>query len=313
LAWWRGARRNMALRNIAAGMFATSVAFAATTPYFFLDWATARQDIEKEARSVHLGADGFTPRQNLRWYVGAVIPQQVGRTRVTLAAIGILLALWRRKSRQLLLLGFVAAYLMEVSLHPLHWIRWIIPIIPLLMLWAAAALNAVFIELCNRLGLRRHAYAGLLLLGMAYISYGPARAVIALDRLHANPSTRVQAREWIVRNLPPGSRIAQEWYAAALDGTSFDVLRRFSLATGRHVEDYFRAGYRYVNVSDGIDARYFAEPNRYPDEIAFYRELFASQHLLQQFEPSSTRPGPTILIFELHAQASSGVQDKVAP
>ena len=30
------------------------------------------------------------------------------------------------------------------------------------------------------------------------------------------PSTRIEAREWMIQNLPPGTRIAQEWYRPVL-------------------------------------------------------------------------------------------------
>lgn len=305
VAWWRQPRRQAEqlsrelLRSMLVGIFVVPLTFAATTPYFFLDYSTTRAGVAAEVPSTHLGADGLSPQENLRWYLLNAIPTTLGGARTVFVIIGVMLALWRGMSRQSLLLGFCGAYIIEVSLHPLHWSHWVIPILPILMFAAAAALGAAVVELCGRLKLPRGAYASLLFVGTMVLSYEPACDVIRYARQHANPSTRVQAREWVVQNLPPGSRIAQEWYTAALDGTDFNVLTRFSLAADQSVEGYARAGYRYVSVSDGIYRRYFAEANRYPAEVAFYQELFSGQRLLQQFKPSATRAGPTIRIYEL--------------
>jgi len=126
--------------------------------------------------------------------------------------------------------------------------------------------------------------------------------LVLSDVRQASPSTRVLAREWIIRNLPTGSRIAQEWYTAPLVGTDFVVSEQWSLAAGHTVDDYRYDGYSYLVVSSAMYERFLAEPDRYVSEVAFYQTLFAEGCLLQRFEPSATRGGPVIRIYELQGE-----------
>jgi hypothetical protein len=285
--------------GVGAGLLAIAVSFALSTPFLFLDSATALNDLALEARSTHLGADGLSPAGNFSWYLTRAIPLSITWPQATLAALGVALVVWKRQPPQILLLGFVLTFLAGISLSPLHWQRWVIQILPLLALFAAHALDRAFAYLSPRLrptGLaQRVSIATTLLL----ISAWPAYQLILFDVRQASRSTRILAREWVVQNLPAGSRIAQEWYTAPLGGTDFDVLERFSLAEDRTLGDYRRDGYRYLVASSAVYGRYLAEPERYPSEVAFYQALFGEGHLLQQFEPSATRGGTAIRIYEL--------------
>lgn len=285
--------------GICVGFVAIIAAFSLSTPYFFLDFGTASENIRVEARSTHLGADGLSPAGNFWWYLAEAIPNSITWPQMALAAIGVILVVWRRHIRQILLLGFVIVFLVGISLSSLHWQRWLIQILPLLALLAADALNATTKFLSGRFGFEPPVQRGLILSILLLVSACPAYQLALLDIRGANPNTRVLAREWLIQNLPPGSRIAQEWYTAPLAGTDFIVFEQNSVATNRTLEDYYRDGYRYIVVSNSMYGRYLAEPDRYPSEVAFYQELFAKGHLLQQFEPSNIRGGPIIRIYEL--------------
>ena len=287
---------------LAIGLLTVPVAFAASSPYLFLDSAKALANIQTEARSAQLGADGFSPVQNFYWYIGSILPATLGSARVLLALTGAAVALWRRAMPPFILFGFVLLYLIEISLHPLHWAHWVGPLLPVGMLFVAAGLVGTVTLLADRL----HAPAALrtaaVLLAAASLSYTPLCSIIRSDQLRANPSTQVVARLWIIEHLPPGSRIAAEWYTAPLKQTGFDVGVQFSLAN-HSVEDYARSGFRYLLVSSSIYDLYFNEPTRYPTEVAFYRSLPSKCRLLEQLEPSATHGGPTVQVYELPIEA----------
>ncbi len=285
--------------GIGAGLLAIAVAFALSTPFFFLDSATALSDLALEARSTHLGADGLSPAGNFSWYLTRAIPLSITWPQAMSAALGVALVVWKRQPPQMLLLGFVVTFLAGISLSPLHWQRWVIQILPLLALFAAHALDQASTYLSARLRPTPPAQAISIATALLLISAWPVYQLILFDVRQASRSTRILAREWILQNLPAGSRIAQEWYAAPLVGAGFDVLERFSLAEDRTLDDYRQDGYRYLVTSSAIQGRYLAEPERCPSEVAFYQALFAEGHLLQQFEPSATRGGTAIRIYEL--------------
>jgi len=280
--------------DMAAGAVAVLVGFALAAPYFFLDFGSALRDLRIETRSTHLGADGLSPLGNLGWYTGTAIPDSLDWPRGLLALGGLALVLRRPRPKQKLLIGFLAAFLVGISLSPLHWQRWLIPVLPLLGLVAGHALTAIGRQF--RLSLQTSTSITLAMLLL--VSVHPAYQLVLMGIRQSNPSTRVLAREWILVNLPVGCSIAEEAYTAPLAGTGFVVLQKWSLAEWT-VEDYGREGYSYLILSSAMYDRYLAEPERYPSQVSFYTTLFDRGRLLQKFEPSTTRGGPVIRIYEL--------------
>ncbi len=304
--------------NIGAALLASVAGFMLSTPYFFLDFERAVIDISAQAAVTHLGQDGLTQWGNLFWYLTQAIPQSITWLQTLLVMVGILLVLWGRKPKQILLLGFVATFLAEISLLPLHWQRWVIPVLPLLALFVAYALNASITNLPSRLVWNTFTQHAILIVAFLIISAVPAYQLVLLDIREFNPTTRILAREWILQNIPGGSQIAQEWYTAPLspsdfagygqnrhskppEANGFFLFERFSLAQDRELEDYYSEGYRYVVVSSAIYGRYLAEPRRYSVESAFYQKLFSEAHLLKQFDPSLAYGGPVIRVYELES------------
>src|SRR5579859_2082979 len=299
---WRQVTRHGSLRRplleLVVGLLAIAAAFALSTPYFFLDFPVALQSIAAENEASHLGSDGLTPIGNLLYYVTGAIPLDLTWPPAFLAAAGAGLALWRRRLEPLLLLGFVLALLGGASLSALHADRWVIQLLPVLALFAADALETIWLWLSARLRWSQVAQAGVLLSAVALISARPIYQLTLQDIRQASPSTRVLARQWILQNLPAGSRIAEEGYTAPLDNTGLAVKTQDSLATGETLGDYRQQGYRYLVASNQMYGRYFAEPQRYAAETAFYNQLF-KQKLLAKFGPSATQGGPVIRIYDL--------------
>ena len=293
-----------------AGLVMVAVTFAATTPFFFLDFKAAWASVSLEARSTHLGADGLSPPENVLWYLRVAIPSVITWPQAALMAVGVGLVLLRRRPEQLLLLGFAVIFLAGISASALHLKRWIIPMLPVLALLVAYAIT----EIAGWLGGRLRASMVpqlAVVLAVAAVAAWPGYQVVLQDIRHVRDSTRILAREWILENIPAGSRLAEEWYTApSLGGSQIDVYATPSLG-GRSLDEYRQEGYQYLVVSSSLYDRFFAEPERYPEPVAFYRELFAEANLLQRFVPSSTRGGTEIRIYGLDSAETttpSGVE-----
>jgi hypothetical protein len=281
-----------------AGLVMVAVTFAATTPYFFLDFKAAWAGVSGEARGTHLGHDGLSPPENALWYLRAAIPSVITWPQAALVAVAVGLVFLRRRPEQLLLLGFAVIYLAGISLSGLHWKRWIIPILPVLALLVAYAIAEVAGWLSGRLRASMMPQLAVVLAAVAVAAW-PGHQVVLQDIRHSRDSTRILAREWILENIPAGSRLAEEWYTApSLGGSQLDVYTTRYLDE-RSLDEYRQEGYQYLVVSSSVYGRYFAEPERSPETVAFYRELFAEANLLQRFVPSSTRGGPEIRIYGL--------------
>lgn len=282
-----------------AGMVAAFIAFVLSTPYFFLDFSTALENIRLEARTTNLGADGLSPIENFIWYLTSAIPNAISWPQAILATAGSALALQKKHFKQAALLGFSLLYLVGISLSALHWPRWTIQILPILSLFAASAILWITDTMIPLLRLPARWAGVLVFLGAVIVTVQPGYGIIFQDIQQSNPSTRFMARQWMLEHLPPQSKIVQEAYTALLSGTDFQINQKFSMAAGGDLSDYYREGYRYLVVSSRMYNRYFEEPERYPKEVNFYQTLFEQGELLHQFAPSKTIGGPVIRIYRL--------------
>jgi len=286
-------------RGIAAGVGAAVVAFVATTPYFLLDWSTARASLANESTS-HVGHDGLSPIGNLRWYLGNAIPNAISWPVALLAVTGIIVAVaYRRDARRLVLLAGAAAFLVAISASKLHWNRWPLPILPVVVLFAADGLAQLTTAINARVG-RRELASAFAVAGVAIVALWPAKNVIQLDVRESKPSTRVVARQWIEKNVPEDSSVVRELKTAPLDDTDLRWMSRFSLPYGGWTLDRYRLdGFRYFVTNAGISGAYTSQPRRYPAQALLYRELRQQGCLLHVFRPDAHRDGPVIRVYEL--------------
>ncbi|MEI2750223.1 MAG: hypothetical protein V9E88_15870 [Ferruginibacter sp.] len=135
-------------------------------------------------------------------------------------------------------------------------------------------------------------------MGVLLLLAWPLGKTILMDVRDAGPNTRLEARAWMAAHLPPASRLLQESYGAPLDNLSFRLPKPFARSRTRVISSALRnLGYDYVVASSAIYDRYFAEPERYPDEIAFYNQLFATSALVKEFDPAWYESGPVIRIY----------------
>lgn len=332
VAGWEGVRRSGArafretLLPPLVGLLALPTAFALASPYFFLDFETARNSLQGEARATHRGADGLTPAGNLRFYASEAIPSQLGVFGTLLAGLGLLAALRRDAAGARVLASFVLALLLGISASGLHWARWAIPIEPLLALFAAFALDAGVgwaLARAHRDAWRIPVFAAALLALAALPAYKTAREALRASR----PTTRLLARDWLIANLAAASKIAAERGSApllvrqqALDdrldtlprgllqnvafgSTEMGVLLVPSLPSHGTLADYVREGYRYVVTAGVVSGAALRERGLTQDETGFYEELSTRGRELARFDPELTRAGPAIRVWELPSAA----------
>jgi hypothetical protein len=275
------------------------VAFAVTTPYFFLDWSAARASLARESAS-DVAHGGLSPVGNLHWYLGRAIPNAITWPTALLAVTGIVVTLVaRREPRRLVLLTAVTTFMLAISLSNLHWERWPLPILPIVVLFAAEGMAWLTSALGARLG-RTKLSPAFAVTGITLVALLPAKDVIQLNVRESRPSTRVVARQWMEAHVPPGSTVVKELKTAPLDHTNLHWLERDTLTRdGWTLDRYVDDGYRYFVTNSGISSPFTSKPWRYPAQARFYRELRRDGCLLHVFHPDSYRDGPRIRIYEV--------------
>lgn len=292
--------RRKQLLTLVVGLLAIGISFAGSTPYFLLDFPGAWQSLLTEGRSTHPGADGLSRVQNFFWYFGQIARSEYGVAQTLFALIGLGAIIGQRLLLPLSLVGISMIFLAGISLSPLHWLRWALPILPLAALISAHGL----VTSVSRL--RHTAWQSLaqpLLIGLTVAAIAtPGVRSVQLSLQDATPSTRVEARTWLLEQLPADARLIQEPYTALLSNDPRVTNSALSLGTEQTVADYRRAGYTHLVISSYMYERFLAESARYPKEVAFYETLLHQTKVLTTFTPSWWQGGPTIQVYALQAQ-----------
>ncbi|MBV9600226.1 MAG: glycosyltransferase family 39 protein [Chloroflexi bacterium] len=299
------------VRPAALGCAAAVLGFLLTSPYALLDSAALQKTLRAEAETTDVGADGLSPVGNFVWYLTNALPADLTWPAAGLGLLGIVLALATRSPERLHLLGYAAVFLVLISASPLHWHRWSIQILPVLALFCGYAIQ----NLTQRL----RTGGAIALAALALVSIQPGYQLVTYDVQQIATPPAILAREWILANLPRGTRLAVEGYGPPLAGLAYANTDMFTLAEPGGADDYGARGYRYLVVSSAVYDRYFSEPHRYASQVAFYTDLFARGRLVAEFDSPvpapdlfariagaectcalhPTRGGPTIRIYAI--------------
>lgn len=303
--WWQ----------MGIGLLAVPLAFAVSTPYFFIEVARVRGDLTHNLAAQHVGADGLSRLGNLYWYLTVALPDSFAWPQRIAVAVGMGWALWERRVPHLLLAVFCAAFLMGISVSSLHWARWLVPVLPVFAIFSAHGLTASAAYVSRRLRLPPMAHAGLVAAAVLLCVRQPVSELVRMDQLSAGPSTSVLARMWVEENLPVGSAIAYEWdtlppplkpdplgpgtWINRNNGRNLSEISMSKLSVRGTLSFYTRRGYHYLVTSSIMYVNYPAMPEQYPAEAAFYKNLLTSGQLLHQVDPSPSTQGSQIRIYEV--------------
>jgi len=180
--------------------------FLIGTPYALLDHETFffKEDArgflwQLESMKGHLGAEAL----NGWWfYLSKPLPNGLGIVLFALSILGVLLALVRRRQRDIFLVSFPILYFLYVGSWAVVYGRYLIPTLPFLCLLAAALVLFVV----RKVPRPRLVLVCILMLTMAQ----PAWVVVKNDYLLTQTDTRTLAKVWIDENLPDKSRVAMD-------------------------------------------------------------------------------------------------------
>jgi hypothetical protein len=199
------------------------------------------------------------------------------------SALGLGVALARRRRTDLILTSFVVVYFIDLCTLGAHFDRYALPLVP-----ALAALAG---------RLRSLAPVTLLLLVV------PLTWAIRDDRELTKTDTRVVAHAWIERHLPRGARLAADPSLPPLAG--FHVVRlRLPLPQesepdpNRDISRLRNTGVRYAVVTGAVADRVRAARKRYPRETRFYDELSTLTKRLYIVRPDGLA-GPWVAVYRL--------------
>jgi 4-amino-4-deoxy-L-arabinose transferase-like glycosyltransferase len=295
--------RTVAALAAAGGMLA---AFLVAAPYTFIDLPQFVSRVARLSAVYRPVAAGAEPasliylkhlRNALGWIGSAVVLAglAVGLFRV---AVGPSRTYW------LIAVGFPLLYFRFISNQSIVYGRYLLPLLPLLSLLGAAAIVAA-IDGLRHSGLGRRgrtvAVAALTFLAIA----PPAYTSIGFDANAARVWTTEQAYNWILSNVPKGSRVTMESRQILLP----DSYRATYVANLRQkpLDGFAADGAEYLVASSQLYGVYLDDaagaPQKFPQEYAAYMMIFSQTDELARFTPSPSHPGPELRILKIRRPA----------
>jgi 4-amino-4-deoxy-L-arabinose transferase-like glycosyltransferase len=208
-----------------------------------------------------------------------------GRVRWTLAVIFPLVYFWLI-SRQTLVFG-----------------RYLMPLIPFACILASCAVVSG-VSLLRRFDIPRAPRTALITGLTVTALLPPAIQSVGFNMMITRTSTVELAHEWILENVPNGSKIAIETRGLLLEPTSYKTtnvprLVMDSRGPGSY-EQYVEQGYQYLVASSQAFGPAISAPHQQPELFKAYMLLFEQSRELVRFTPSDQHPGPEIRIFALN-------------
>lgn len=267
--------------------------FLAVTPYALLDFTKFWEDtvfhLQYYRSASHPGMEGNT----VEFYLNYLF-KQVGLV-VFLGVIPVIGYIKTRNRTGLILASFAIPYTLYISTLDIRNDRTILIALPIFLIMAADVLNNAWQRLVksNSLHFRRLALALLaafVILSTGYLIYKTSDANIRKTM----PDAREYARQWIEANSPEGTRIAIESYAPFIDPAHYDV-NYFSQLTLNSPDWYSQQGYELLVFSSGQFSRYYADPERYAEQVKLYNALWEQFPEVAHFDQN----GMTIRVYQV--------------
>jgi hypothetical protein len=269
-------------RRVAVSAATAFAAFVAASPYFFVHFGAAVDDVLRVQRDGRRGWLGF---ENDPWTPIAFLDriwEGIGPA-LLIALCGLLIALARRSLADRVLASFVGVYFLTLLPLDAHFDRYVLPLVP-----ALGALAGRF---------RALAPVTLLLLVIPLVwSIRETRPLVKAD-------TRVVAHDWMAQHLTPGVLVAADPSTAPPDDVR--VLKLALPGPGRprdperNVARLRRLNVGYVLVTGAVADRVRRARARYPYENRFYDELARGGDRRFYRRGVGKLAGPWVAVYEL--------------
>jgi hypothetical protein len=329
------ARRRVLAGLLAAGAIALA-GFLVANPYAVLDYHAFHAELVHQSTlsAESQGKLGAPKQGGLLYYLWS-LTWGLGWA-PALAALGGSLVVWRSNRRLgVMLVPAALLFLVFMGLQGRYFGRWLLPIFPLVCLLAAFFVVRLIVWATS---LRRLPAAGRVAVAGALVAVLLAQGLIYSVHsglVLSRSDTRTLTREWMLANIPAGSKIVvepvapDEWARGVRPGTSSaanpylwpkyaGLLPRVS-ATGQleakarakvGIENYETTlapplvgyyednGYCWVISGSTQSARAFADPRAVPQAIAYYEALARQGEVVYRASPYARGHGPVSFGFD---------------
>lgn len=198
----------------------------------------------------------------------------------------------REREKLFLLICFPLIYYLLLGGMELFFVRFAIPVIPFLCIVSAYGI----ISVVRRFEHVPAAIASGVLLILLSISQGLFFSYTH-NHLISQLDTRIIARRWIKDNIPSKSPIVMEGYGPSLEVydkkiflqknmNNYEVIKIGQKLSRIGLDTYKKENIKYIITSSYINKRFIDNPDKYPQETAFYRSLEEKARQVFKVSPS---------------------------
>ena len=314
------------LRYLIAGGAAMVVAFAITTPYFFVHPVDALYQLKEQAEaaggSVKVGQE---QEGGLIYYLKS-FTWGFGWAAIVAAAVGAVFEFRRDRMRAILLLSFPIALYLYMGLQTRYFGRWLLMIYPILGILAGIGIVRVAELVRDRAGRRGAAFAaGVAALLTILVLIQPVVSDVRSSNVLGKKDTREIARDWLIARYPNSLRIVIEpavpdnYYRKIgkvnprqnrfVRGYVTDLRRqqKFDAPEGadttyaatlsaQSIDTYRAQGFCMVMTNSLIRGR--AENAQVPEALAYYKRLERESEHLKTISPFDRGAKPVPLHYD---------------
>jgi hypothetical protein len=301
---------------VLAGLISIAVVIV-TNPYLFADWGTFTHDLDRQRKFASGDPLLGQPERNGWWYYVTSSRWALGVVPGLLAVAGgiALLLIPPTRRREALVLGsLIVLYWLYMGSQSRFYARWMLPLYPALAILAAYAITLIR---------QRVVFAALVALALIPSAFTTVRNALVLGR----EDTRTITRDWLVANVPRGTKVAfepiapTEWYGVTPGGGAkadpsrqwarfnrsqaiIDELARSYRGAKRPanfqnyertltpalIDVYRRERVCWIVTGSTQYGRARAEPQRAPEALKYYRELRRQADVVFRTSPADKLP-----------------------
>ena len=197
---------------------------------------------------------------------------------------------------------FPVVYFWLISRQTLVFGRYLIPLIPFVCVLAASAVVSG-VSLLRRFDIPRAPRTALIAGLTVAALLPPAIQAVSFNMMIMRTSTVEQAHEWILENIPAGSKIAIETRVLVLEPQAYKTTNVPRLVMDFRgpgaYQEYVSQGFQYVVASSQAFGPPLSAPHENTELYKAYMNLFEQSRELIRFAPDDSHPGPEIRIFAL--------------
>lgn len=314
-----GERKGWLIRSprlIGAGVASIIGAFL-VSPYLFIDFHTALENIAHEARQTHLSHTNPGFFSAFGYYLQEPLAQSLSVFGLLLSIVGVVVLCRRYSGVGLVLVGPSLIYMIFISSLNLIWARWVIPLLPFFSIFTAVG----FCHLTDYAYKRYPVFKCYYIIGLALpiLLIPTLIKTINLTEEYANNDTRTEAFEWVFRNIPAGSRVLVERYTPYLENGKYQVFKvsssgviekinskqKFIGSTGifgelHDLNDLSRNDIDYIFFGTDYDRR-LAEYGPDSKAVTPYVYIINSQQLIYRIDPvPAHQRGSSVKIYKIN-------------